>query len=353
MPGQGLATRLAVWVVGLVLVAGTVVFYIGYAENRRVLEAHANRLAGLGSAALANDLDTLARGVEQATRQLAAAIAHAPADPDPSRALLRALVAADPAIAGATLAFAPAAFVAGTDLAIRVERTGGGLRHVDLATDAPGFRDAPWYREPATSGVEGWTEPHGDPASAQRVSFSVPLHETVEGGQRLRAVVSADVALARLRGHADAQVAALGGDLHLLLLSRSGRAVGGVNLLDEPPGHGGLHPEPLPRRAAERGREDVRVVAERMLRGESGAATLVAQGRVTRQWLHFRPLLLTGWSLAVVADEARLLASIEEAERRQVVAVVVVAALAGLLVVAVVRRFEAARTAGFETRDAG
>ena len=100
----------------------------------------------------------------------------------------------------------------------------------------------------------------------------------------------------------------------------------------------GVYTLPLADHAAQRGREDIRVLAKRMTQGEQGTTTLVGLNRETRQWIHFRPLARTGWSVAIIVEEADLLTEIQESEFREVVIFSLYVLLMVLVVVVLARR---------------
>jgi len=339
---RSLTTRLITWVLGATLIVSVVIFYVRFAENRQNLERDAGQTAELAARALVNDISGLMRGIEQATRTLGSVVRHVRPDPDQSRALLRSLIMADPAIYGAAIAYAPEAFVAGTDFAAYMYRSDdGGLQYMDVVAQDPGFRNKPWYRVPALTGKATWSEPYldADLSGIDMVTFSIPVYEDIDGGLRLLAVVTADVALGSQRSRIKAKSKEFGDDVRVLILSREGRVIT-VETLHEELSRDvtGVYTVPLAEYAAQRGREDVRVLAERMMQGEQGTATLIGIDRETRQWIHFRPLALTGWSVAVIVEEALLLEAIEASELREIALFALNLALVALIVVTLARR---------------
>jgi len=338
---KSLSTRLIAWVLGATLTLSVVTFYAGFVENRQKLKEDASRTAEFAARALANDISALIRGIEQATQTLGSVVRHVRPDPDQTRALLHSLIEADDAIYGAAIAYAPEAFIAGTDFAAYMHRTPGGVRYLDIVSQDPGFRNDPWYRVPALTGKTSWSEPYLDLklGAVDMVSFSIPVFEDLESGPRLLAVVSADVALENQRARIDAKARELGEDIRVLILSGGGRVIT-VDALDSELTRdtSGVYTIPLADQAAQRGREDIRVLAKRMTQGEEGTTTLVGLNRETRQWIHFRPLARTGWSVAIIVEEAELLTEIQESEFREVVMFSLYVVLMVLVVVVLARR---------------
>ena len=159
---KSLSTRLIAWVLGATLTVSTVTFYAEFVENRQKLKEDASKTAEFAARALANDISALIRGIEQATRTLGSVVRHVRPDPDQTRALLHSLIEADEAIYGAAIAYAPEAFIAGTDFAAYMHRTQDGMRYLDIVSQDPGFRNDPWYRVPSLTGKASWSEPLPD-----------------------------------------------------------------------------------------------------------------------------------------------------------------------------------------------
>ena len=338
---RSLTARLIAWVLGATLTVSVVTFYIGFVENRQNLEREAGLTGEFAARALVNNISALIRGIEQATRTLGSVVRHVRPDPDQSRALLRSLIEADPAIFGAAIAYAPEAFIAGTDFAAYMYRSGDGLQYIDVVSQEPEFRNKPWYRVPALTGKATWSEPYldADLSGIDMVTFSIPVYEDLDSGPRLMAVVTADVSLGVQKARIKKKSEEFGEDIRVLILSREGRIITAETLHKELSRDvSGVYTVPLAEYAAERGREDVRVLAERMMQGEQGSETLVGIKRETRQWVHFRPLALTGWSVAVIVEEASLLESIEASEMREIALFTLNVILVALIVVVLARR---------------
>jgi len=357
MRTRSLTTRLITWVLGATLTVSVVTFYIGFAENRHNLERNASKTADFAARALVNDISALIRGIEQAARTLGSVVRHIRPDPDQSRALLRSLIEADPAIYGAAIAYAPEAFVAGTDFAAYMFRSGDGLQYIDVVAQDPEFRNKPWYRVPALTGKSTWSEPYldADLSGIDMVTFSIPVYEDLDSGPRLLAVVTADVALGSQRERIKKKSEEFGDDIRVTILSREGRIIT-VDSIDTQLSRDvtGIYTIPLAEYAAERGREDVRVLAERMMQGEQGTATLIGIDRETRQWINFRPLAATGWSVAVIVEEAQHLEAIEASELREIALFALNLFLVAMVVVMLARRITGPlRTLATAAREIG
>ncbi|HEY5719802.1 MAG TPA: SpoIIE family protein phosphatase, partial [Gammaproteobacteria bacterium] len=323
-------------------------FYIGFIDNRENLRRDASERAQYTAVALVNDIAGLLRGVAQATRTLGAVVGQVRLDPDQTRAMLRSLLATDPAIYGAAIAYAPDAYPGGADFAAYMHRVGDAFRYLDIAAQQPGFRDQPWYREPALSGGEHWSEPYldRDLGGIDMVTLSIPVQATLGGAPRLVAVVTADIALEVLRQRIREKVEDLDVErklpVRVLLLSAEGRLISSERLHEQLPAlqrdSSGVFTLPLAEQAALRGFEELRVLAARMAQGETASQVLVGLDGQTREWMHFRPLSATRWSVGVIVEEASLLADIEAAERRELALLALNLLLVTLVIVVLARR---------------
>jgi sigma-B regulation protein RsbU (phosphoserine phosphatase) len=336
---NSLTTRLIAGVLGTTAVISVTIFYIGLQENRETLERHASDRAEFAAEALVNEIGGMTHGIEQSTLTLGSIVQYVRPDPDVTHALLRSLLIADPAIFGVGIAYAPEAFTAGTDFAAYMYRDGDRLRYLDMASQQPAFRNQVWYRKPALTGALSWSEPYLDTelSSSDLVTYSIPVYDEPDGVRRLLAVLKADVALTSLSESIDALTA----DLSVMILSLEGRLVSAKNLEDHlantPRDPGGVYTLPVTKVLQERGREDLRVVAEQMMRGKRLTQVLPGLTNDTRQWIHFMPLAETGWSAGVLVDERELFSAIKETEARELMLFVLNLVLISIIVVLLTR----------------
>ncbi len=357
---HSLTARLILWVLGATAMVSLVTFFVAFTDNRATLEAHAKRRAEFAAEALVNDIAGLLRGIEQETRTLAAVVGHVRPDADQTRALLASLLESDPAVFGSGIWYAPGAYVAGTDFATYLYRDGERIAAVDGVAELPGFRNAPWYRVPALTGRQGWTEPYRDTglSGVDMVTYSLPVYEQVDGVRRLLAVVSADIRLGSQKQRIRAMIDRLDPNLSILILSREGRLIAVENIetvLEElPRDTSGTFTLPFPQLMANEGREDLRGVAERMMRGDTGSEVLVGWRNDVRLFMHFLPLPATDWSIGVISEDAERRREVAESERRQLWLFALNLVLVTLVIVLVARRITGPlRTLAVTAREIG
>ncbi len=311
-PGpRSLTVRLIGWIGGVGALVLGALLYKDAADTRAILEREARELSKTAAHGMVSRLRGVAREVEAGARALAAAVARADLDGDALHGLVRQFIHDGPSLYGATVAFEPGAFA--TDLeayAPYYHRSGSGLAHVDLASDAYGYRDKPWYRDALAAREGVWSEPYLDTGGGEveMVTFSLPVFGAngTDTGRPL-AVVTADVSLAWLRdSYLAPRLEQLGEGVEVVVLSRGGRFVSRQdrqNMLGQDV------------RAATRDRPEIQALAQRMLRGEEGSADLVDPQSGERRWLHFAPVAETGWSVGVLFLEARMLSLAREKQR--------------------------------------
>ncbi len=341
---HSLTARLIVWVLGATAMVSLVTFFVAFTDNRATLEANARQRAELAAEALVSDIAGLLRGIEQETLTLAAVVGHVRPDADQTRALLASLLESDASVFGAGIWYAPGAYVAGTDFAAYLYRDGTRIEVVDGVVQLPGFRNESWYRVPALTGKRGWTEPYRDAglSGVDMVTYSLPVYEQVDGVRRLLAVVSTDIRLGSQKQRIRAMIDRLDPNLSIIILSREGRLIALENidtLLEElPRDTSGTFTLPFPQLMANEGREDLRGVAERMMRGDRGSEVLVGWRNDVRLFMHFLPLPTTDWSIGVISEDAERRREVAESERRQLWLFALNLVLVTLVIVLVARR---------------
>ncbi len=239
----------------------------------------------------ASRLDAFFESAERAVGVLASGLARESREsPERIYALLESTLEGNPALFGATVAFAP-----GSDRQLfcpSVMRQGDRMVRTDLAGRLDYTEERyEWYRVTSRDRRPHWSEPSTAPGG-QGVfvtTFSAPFYR----GDQFAGVVTVDIALSTLKSLADLRA---GGKSPMIVTSTGRFVVGGAgnaNLLEQ----------------ARRSRQDDQLSYALKLTRHEGPGTVVVQGTQGPAVAVYVPLQRTGWSLGWQVSESSLLAS--------------------------------------------
>jgi sigma-B regulation protein RsbU (phosphoserine phosphatase) len=268
---------------------------------QRELESNARNLA----TSVANRVEADLVSVAKVAEGLARAVEFG----DPSEAellaLMRATLAANPAIARSAVAFEPYAFRRSTRLfAPYYYRAGAEIRLGRLEEQ---YRQLPypnwdWYQIPRELERPDWSEPYFDEGAADiaLATYSVPIFRTDGGTRVVRGVATAGIVLDSLTNLVNAvRILETG---YAALISRNGM------ILAHPLADAIMNESFF---TIAEGRNDpaLRAIGRKMVRGESGFVHYTSIVGV-RSWMYYTPIRPAGWTLAVVFPEQELLATV-------------------------------------------
>lgn len=332
MPRRGLAVRLTVLVfAGGGAVAGLLLTYTHHVARRLILREAERNVTHLTEAAV-NHVDTVLEGAARVPEYVAALLAQQPRPEEEILTLARTILAANPAVYGAAIAFEPHGFRRDRlYFAPYFHRTDeGGVRFRWLGSDTYRYFLMDWYQLPRELGGPTWSEPYFDEGGGGVVmtTYSVPFALPADGGSRFAGVVTSDIALAWLQDYvASLDVPESG---YAFLLSRTGTFV--------------THPrrdlvmnESIFGLAETLGAPALRALGRAMVRGERGTSRLRAPDSGEDTYVVHAPIPATGWTLAVVVPQATLLRDVVALTRTAVVLAVGGGALLLLVVAGIAR----------------
>ncbi len=260
------------------------------------------------SRAVIDDLENWLSGIEGATRFLGEILKRQDYSRDDLRDMLHDVVANNHEIFGAAIALSPDPEQGRPAFAPYYYRNNGAISYADLSSSEADYLQQPWYREPATTGEAGWSEPYYDRGGGETdmTTFSVPVFRPEPGGGRsLYAVVTADVRLTDLQ-HVLAQLHA-GDNSYSLLFSRAGVLMSSrsqrnvMQHYSEVRGKGMDNPS-WPG------------LFQRALDGESASANIPCPEGDGICTLRMGRLQATGWPIALVYDQGEVLAPLHAYE---------------------------------------
>ncbi len=323
---RGLAVKLILFFSGSSALIFLASFGYNYVASRRILEREAEEKARYLLAATLNRIEATLRPVQKVPESMARFLEHEHRDRPRLLAMVRESVTENPEIFGSTVAFEPDAFARGTErFAPYIHRAGNRLELVELGTAAYDYPRQDWYQIPKELGRPEWSEPYFDVGGGNilMATYSVPFYRTVHGRRLVQGVATADVSLEWLAQIVDSIRVLQSG--YALLVSKDGTFVTHPRreliLNDTLFGLAELQHDPA-----------LRAIGRRMIRGESGFASVRPAVFGRESWLAYAPVPSTGWSLALVLPKHELYAQAQHLS--QIIALLAVCGLA-LLSIAV------------------
>lgn len=267
------------------------------------------------------DMENWLANVESSTLLLARVLQQTEYSHADLEKLLLDVVEVNGDIFGATIALAqpgtPAPGHARLGFAPYYYRRDGRLEYVDLAGLDRNYQQQAWYTDTVRAGEPLWVEPYFDEAGGKilMTTFAVPVYRRTDEGQRaLYAVITADVALAKL--HDYLQRLRLGNSGFGLLLSRGGTILSAGNPANIMRHYSEVVSDQLDRTAWEE-------MFNAALQGRVTSSRVACSDGTGHCVIRLGSLQSTGWPVGVVYSEDELTAPLRAYELK--------AALIGLL----------------------
>jgi sigma-B regulation protein RsbU (phosphoserine phosphatase) len=290
---------------------------------QRNVEVQAQQLLGQNSA----ELDSFFMPAKTAPQELARMLDHGRMDKDDLISALKGIVASNPDIFGAAVAYEPGGYVSGQRFFCPyVCRAKTGLKVVWLGSDERDYNLSDWYQIPRETGQPQWSEPYyGSPGEGadqssrvMMVTYSAPFFRSGPKGREVAGVVTADVDIDAIAKKISAIKVLQSG--YAFLLSRDGTYIAH-------PQRDRLMNETIFSIAEQSGSDALREAGRAMISGRSGSMRRESTLNGKMSLMYYTPVKTTGWSLAVMFPEDEYLADINHLNK-----LVLVLCLAGLLV---------------------
>ncbi len=301
---RGLAFRLScLTLAGCVLVLG-LSFGYNYVVVRRLIIKNIADNAQQLTATTVNRVQAVLSATAKVPENLAEFLAHSNYTRDDLLTLLRTVVANNPEVYGAAVAFEPGAFDPNAYyFAPYFHRDGERIAFTYLGSDSYRYFTMDWYQMPKELARPVWSEPYYDEGGGGIVmsTYSVPLYKTVDGRPRFIGVVTADVSLRWLQAIVSSiRISRTG---YAFLISRNGMMV--------------THPlaslvmnETIFGIAEARNDMGLRQIGRAMIQGGAGWAQTTSMVSEKPCWLAYAPVPANGWSLAALFPQDELMADV-------------------------------------------
>jgi sigma-B regulation protein RsbU (phosphoserine phosphatase) len=300
-----IAPRLALLIflgTGVVLAAVTI---SGRFVAQRMLESELRAKAAHVATATAREIEVIKGAVEKVVGEVAVILETRPIPLEHLYQVLENTVRAHQEIFGSAVALT--ALTEGLESAEAtipyVYRSGESVARKDLGKDQYPYRTFDWYAIPRHQLKAHWSEPYYDEGGGDllMVTYTVPILAGPE--RRLLGLVTGDLSLGWLQGMLASMDLGNGG--YAFLISRNGTMV-------SHPRTDLIMRESIFSIAEDLSSNEVRKVGRAMVEGGTGFVEFVGFDDPSLQWLAYRPVKDTGWSLGAVFPRRQIAAKLFE-----------------------------------------
>ncbi|MEW6137136.1 MAG: adenylate/guanylate cyclase domain-containing protein [Thermodesulfobacteriota bacterium] len=300
---------------GTSLVLGLVLAH-SYTSSRDIILRESEQNARNLTLSVARRIEQEFRAVSKVPAGMAEYVeAQAPSSTQNLLDLIRALVANNPEVFGAAVAFEPGGWE--KDLAAYAPyfyRTAKGIEYVQLATPAYNYFQMDYYHIPKLLGRPLWTNPYFDEGGGNilMVTYSVPLFWPGDKGEHgdFRGIVTADVSLEWLTELVESIKVAQTG--YCFIISDTGQFV-------TYPNGAYIMSESIFSIAEEQKKPRLREIGRSMIRAGSGFEDIGDALTEEEAFLAFARIPSTGWALGAVFPKHELLAEVRALHHKTVV----------------------------------
>jgi sigma-B regulation protein RsbU (phosphoserine phosphatase) len=302
---NGITVKLVFLILTSIILIFALIFGYNYFYSRKIITDRIEKEAKNLARATVNRIDAVLLAVQKVPYNLAITLTQ-PAFGNDITSLLCAVVADNPEIYGATIAFEPHAYK--TDLeryAPYCYKVKGKTELTQIPYD---YSKEDWYQIPKALGHPVWSEPYFDEGAGNIVmtTYSVPFYRTISGRRELTGIVTADISLEWLKKIvASIKIAESG---YGFLLTKNGTFV--------------THPqselvmnETIFSVAESLEDPRMREIGRDMIKGKSGFVPFKSLYTGKDCWMVYTTLSSSGWSLGVLFPQAELMADVARLNR--------------------------------------
>ncbi|MBU0683536.1 MAG: SpoIIE family protein phosphatase, partial [Candidatus Omnitrophica bacterium] len=301
---RGIAFKLTFFILTSCVIIFIVIFGYNYSFSRKVIiektEENADTLAG----ATVNRIETILSAVKKVPSQIANSLEHTSFDKENLLKMLKAVVATNPEIYGATIAFEPYSFDENVlYFAPYFYKNNGGISFTYLGKEAYQYFNWEWYSLPKTLGFPVWSEPYYDEGGGNIVmsTYSVPFYRDVGAKRIFTGIVTADISLTWLQKIvASTKIGKTG---YGFLISKKGTIV-------TYPRQDSIMNETIFSIASAQNNKVLKKIGTEMISGDSGFKSFFDSLNNEKMWIFYAPIPSSGWSLGIVISQKELMADV-------------------------------------------
>ncbi len=300
---RGIAFKLVFFVLLSVSVIFIIIFAYNYSVSKKIIIKNIESSAKNLTLVTLNKIESVLNPVEKVPQDLANFLEYGSYDKTELFDILSSIVKSNLEIYGSTISFEPYMFEKESYYFAPYYYKSGAEIKFSYLDESYKYFDWDWYKSPKTLNKPVWSEPYFDKGGGNILmsTYSVPFYKSIDGKRIFAGVVTADVSLSWLQDIVSS--IKIGKTGYGFMISKSGIVV--------------THPDKslivdgsIYNLAALRQDDDLKKIADSMIKGKSGfvSSKSVITGKLC--WLSYAPLISTGWSLGVLFPQDELMADI-------------------------------------------
>jgi len=300
---RGLAFKMILYIFASIWVIFIVIFYKTQQVTRDIVFKNIKSNAEFLTRNTVNEIDKIISTIQKIPDNFSKIYQESSLTQEQMVGLLRMMVANNPEVSGAALAFEPYY----PDKSQKYNsyyfyRKDGEVLFKNLGNEQYDYYLMDWYQIPRELGIPVWSEPYYDEGGGDMImsTYSVPLFLERDGKRQFTAILTVDLSLDWLQKHVNAiKVYETG---YGFVISKAGSII-------SHPNKDFIMNETVFSIADMQKSEVLRKIGRSMINGESSFAEIEYRNARTNKlsWISFAPITLNGWSLGIVFPVDELL----------------------------------------------
>jgi signal transduction histidine kinase len=293
---KGLAFKLILFIFTSIAFIFSVIFLYNYSISKKIVEKNLKLNAEALTKSAVLESEKLLSPVQKIADNFARIMMESDYSIEEQLKLLRQLVANNPEIYGATLAFEPYYYDSSQKYyGPYFFRKNGEIAFTNLDDDQYDYFTRDWYQVPKMLDTAAWSEPYYDEGGGNVMmsTYSVPLYKTINGQKTFIGILTADISQKWLQDFINSIKVFHSG--YAFMISSNG------TIVTHPDEHMIMN-ETVFSIAESQQSPQLRIIGQNMIEGKKSFAEIeyrnVQTGKLS--WIAYSPISLNGWSIGIV-----------------------------------------------------
>ncbi len=306
MKGKGLTYKLVLYIFTGIAVIFFLAFAYNYRISRKIVHKNLVESAEQLTSATVLKVEKVLSSIQKVPLNFSKIIESSDYSEEELYKILRQVVANNPEIYGAALAFEPYYYKPDKKyFSPYYYRTSNGVEFKYIGDDRYDYFDMDWFKVPKELGKAVWSEPYFDEGAGDAImsTYSVPIYKNENGKKRFIGVLTADISLNWLQDYMDSVKVCKSG--YGYIISSRGTMI-------SHPNKELIMKQTIFSIADSQKSPKLREVGENMIHGKSSFAEFeyrnVHTGKLS--WLAYAPIPINNWSVGIVFPVDEFMADI-------------------------------------------
>lgn len=296
MKGKGLTYKLVLYIFTGIAVIFFLAFAYNYRISRKIVHKNLVESAEQLTSATVLKVEKVLSSIQKVPLNFSKIIESSDYSEEELYRILKQVVANNPEIYGAALAFEPYYYKPDKKyFSPYYYRTSNGVEFKYIGDDRYDYFDMDWFKVPKELGKAVWSEPYFDEGAGDAImsTYSVPIYKNEKGKKRFIGVLTADISLNWLQDYMDSVKVCKSG--YGYIISSRGTMI-------SHPNKEMIMKQTIFSIADSQRSPKLREVGENMIHGKSSFAEFeyrnVHTGKLS--WLAYAPIPINNWSVGIV-----------------------------------------------------